>query len=85
MCGELKYTVQLGFCRKSWIEAGRTEEVHFGSIIWDEAVPEMQGEVGVADTEAGNEVILVGLDCAFCRVGAMKVWGNELEPYAGIP
>ena len=50
----------------------------------DEAVPEMQGEVGVAATEAGDEVILVGLDGAFCGVGAMKVWGNELEPYAGI-
>ena len=51
----------------------------------DEVVPEMQGEVGVADTEAGNEVILVGLDCAFYVVGASKVWGNVLEPYAGIP
>ena len=50
----------------------------------DEAVPDMQGEVGVAVTEAGDEVILVGLDGAFCGVGAMKVWGNELEPYAGI-
>ena len=29
-----------------------------------EAVPEMHGEVGVAATEAGYEVILVGLDCA---------------------
>ena len=44
----------------------------------------MQGEVGVADTEDGDEVILVSLDCAFCGVGVMKVWGNELEPYAGI-
>ena len=44
----------------------------------------MQGEVGVAATEAGDEVLLVGLDCAFYGVGAMKVWGNELEPYAGI-
>ena len=50
----------------------------------DEAVPEMQGEVRVADTEAGDEVILVGFDCAFFCVGAMKVWGDELEPYAGI-
>ena len=46
--------------------------------MWDEAVPEMQGGVGVAATEAGDEVILVSLDCAFCGVGAMKVWGNEL-------
>ena len=50
----------------------------------DEAVPEMQGEVRVADTEAGNKVILVSLDCAFCSVGVMKVWGNELELDAGI-
>ena len=35
----------------------------------DEAVPDMQGEVGVAATEAGDEVILVGLDGAFYGVG----------------
>ena len=50
----------------------------------DEAIPEMQGEVGVAATEAGDEVILVGLDGAFCGVGLMKVWRNEFELYAGI-
>ena len=44
----------------------------------------MQGEVGFAATEAGNEVILVSLDCAFCGVGAVEVWGNKLEPYAGV-
>ena len=44
----------------------------------------MQGEVGVAATEAGDEVILIGLDGAFCGVGVMKVWGYKLEPYAGI-
>ena len=50
----------------------------------DEAVPEMQGEVGVATTEAGDEVILVFLDGAFVGVGAMKVRRNELELDAGI-
>ena len=44
----------------------------------------MQWKVGVAATKARNEVILVGLDFAFCGVGAIKVWGNKLEPYAGI-
>ena len=50
----------------------------------DEAVPEIQGEVGVATTEAGDEVILVGLDGPFGCVGAMKVRRNELELDAGI-
>ena len=50
----------------------------------DQAVPYMHGGVGVAANEAGNEVILVGFDRAFCGVGAMKVWGDELGPYAGI-
>ena len=44
----------------------------------------MQGVVGVAATEAGDEVILVGLDGALCSVGAMKVWRNKLELEAGI-
>ena len=38
----------------------------------------MQGEVGFAATEASDEVILVSLDCAFCGVGAVKVWGHKL-------
>ena len=50
----------------------------------DEAVPEMQVEFGVVATEAVDEVILVGLDGTLCNVGVMKVWGNELEPYAEI-
>ena len=45
----------------------------------DEVAPYMQVEVGVATTEAGDEVILVGLDGAFGGVGAMKVRKNELE------
>ena len=50
----------------------------------DEAVSEIQGGVGVATTEAGGEVILVGLDGTFGGVGAMKVRRNELELDAGI-
>ena len=52
--------------------------------MWDEAVPEMQGEGGVAASQAGNEVILVSLDCTFCGVGMLKVWGNELELDTGF-
>ena len=74
----------MGFRGKYWIEAGGTEEVEFDGIMGDEAVPEMQGEVWVAATEDGDEVILVGLDETLCGVGAMRVWRNELELYAGI-
>ena len=81
---EVKRTVQLGFRQKSWIEAGRTEEVECEGSMGDEAVPDMQGEVGVEAAQAGDEVILVGLDCTFYGVGAMEVWGNELEPCTGI-
>ena len=38
----------------------------------------MHGEVGVTATEAGYEVILVGLDGAFCGVGVMKVCGEQV-------
>ena len=50
----------------------------------DEAVADMQGGVGVADTESGDEVILVCLYGVFCSVGVMKVWRNKLELYSGI-
>ena len=58
---------------------GREEEVECQGGMWDEAVPDMQGEVWVAAAQDGDEVILVSLDCTSCGVGAMKVWGNELE------
>ena len=52
--------------------------------MWDEAFPEIKGGFGVAAAQAGNEVILVILDCTFCGVGVMKVWGNELELDTGL-
>ena len=68
----------MGFCRQSWVETGRAEEVECQGGIWDEAVPEMQRGVWIAAAQAGNEVILVSLDCSFCGIGAMQVWGHEL-------
>ena len=47
--------------------------------MWDEAVPEMKREVWVAADQAFNELILVSLDCLFCGVGVMQVWGHELK------
>ena len=66
----------MGFCRKSWIEAGGTEKVDCQGSLRDEAVPEIQGEVGVAATEAGHEVILVGLD-GWCNAGVEERVGNR--------
>ena len=75
---EVKITVQLGFHQQSWIETGRVEEVECQSGMSDEAVLENLGEVWVTAAQAGDEEILVNLDCTFCGVDAMKVWGNEL-------
>ena len=47
--------------------------------MWYEAVPEMQREVWIAAAQAGDEVILVSLDCSFGGIGTMKVWGHELK------
>ena len=52
--------------------------------MWDETVPEMQGEVGIAAAQAGDKVILVSLGYTFCGVVAVKVWGNELELDTGF-
>ena len=45
--------------------------------MWDDAVLEVQGEVGVTAAQDGDEVILVCLDCTFCGVGTRKVWGTS--------
>ena len=52
--------------------------------MWYETVPDMQREVWVAAAQARDEVIFVRLDCSFCGVGAMKVWGHELELDTGL-
>ena len=63
---------------------GGTEKVERQGSMRDEAVPKMQGGVGVAAAEARDEVAFVGLDGAFGGVGAMQVRSNELEIDAGI-
>ena len=74
----------MGFRRKSWIDVGGIDKVERQSSMRNEAFPDMQGEFRVATAEAGNEVILVGLDGAFGGVCAMQVQRNELEIDAGI-
>ena len=44
----------------------------------------MQREVWVATAQESDEVILVSLDCSLCGVGAMKVWGYDLELDNGL-
>ena len=63
---------------------GVTEKVERQSSMRNEVVPEMQGEVRVATADAGNKVILVGLDGAFVGVCEMQVRRNELVIDAGI-
>ena len=63
---------------------GGTEKVDRQSSMRNEIVPEMQGEVRVATTEAGNKVILVGLDGVFGVVCAIQVQRNEWEIDIGI-
>ena len=84
VCGEIKSTVQLGFCSLSWVETGRADEVECQGGMCDEAVPEMKREVWVAAAQAGDEVILVSFDCSFCGVGTMQVWGHELKLDTGL-
>ena len=74
----------MGFRKKLWIDTGGTEKVELQSSMRNEAVPEMQWEVWVATAEAGDEVILLRLDGAFCGVCAMEVQRNEFEIDAGI-
>ena len=39
----------------------------------EEAAPEMQGEIGVAPTEACEEVALTGVNGLLCLIGAVVV------------
>ena len=59
------------------VDTGRAEEVECQVGMWDDEVPEMEGEVWVTDAQVGDKMILVGLDCTFCGVDVMKVWGTS--------
>ena len=51
----------------------------------EEAAPEMQGEIGVAPTEACEEVALTGVNGLLCLIGAVVVGRAYLEFYAVSP
>ena len=74
----------MGFRRKSWIDAGGTDKVERQSSMRNKAVPDMQGGFRVTTAEAGNKVILVGLDGAFSGVCVVQVRRNGLQIDAGI-
>ena len=52
--------------------------------MWDDSIPEVQRTGGVAAAEAGDQVVFVGGDGAFCRIVAVEVQRNDLEGNTGI-
>ena len=61
------------------IETGRAEQVEADERLWEEAVPEMKGEVAVGRAEAGDEMVLEGADGPLGGVPTVKVGRGELE------
>ena len=55
------------------IDSGTMEEVERNQSVWNEAVPQVQRELGMCGTQSGDEVIREILDCVFCGVASMTM------------
>jgi hypothetical protein len=76
---EVVVAMHLGPGRQLWVEAGATHEVESEDGLWEQAVPQVEREVGVGAAQASNEVVLEGANGAFGRIGAVKTRRDELE------
>ena len=64
---------------KTWVCAGRSEQVKSEYCLGDETVPFLGGGVRVARDESSVKVILECANCTFGGVAAMCIWGGKLE------
>jgi len=70
--------VELGLGGETGVDAGAAEEVEGDERLGKEAVPQVEGEVGVSGTEAGDEMIFERADGAFGGIAAVEVRGDQL-------
>jgi hypothetical protein len=61
------------------VDARATEKVEGKNSLWEEAIPEVEGEIRVSAAEAGNEVVFKGTNGALGSVCAMHAGRDELK------
>ena len=64
-----------------WKAVGWSQKIEGRGRLVDEAIPEVEGEVGVDARETGNEVVFSRADRLLSRVGSVFVRRDELEVY----
>ena len=64
-------------CRQTWIHSKLAQEVESFGGLFDEKTPEMDGDVLVATTKDGKEVVLEGVDGLLYFVVAVNIWWHE--------
>ena len=47
--------------------------------VWEKAVPEIRGEIGVAGREGGNNMVFSGAEVALSHICAVIFGGNKLN------
>ena len=70
--------IELGPSRQFGIEPRGAEQIESENCLRKQQAPMVERKVGVTATEAGNEVVLEGLNGAFCGIPAVDVGRSEL-------
>jgi hypothetical protein len=80
----IKGSVELGFYRESWVDAGCAHEVQCLCALVDETAPQVHWEVGVQTGKSSHKMIFPNSDYSFGGVLAMIVRGDKLEVNVGF-
>ena len=77
---EIIQAVDLGPGGEVGVDSACSEQVESQVGLGDKVVPETEWKVGVTGAEAGDEVVLVGLNGTLCNVGSMHArWGSLVD------
>ena len=68
---EIKSSVELRFRRQTRIDGRWAEKVQGEEGLWEEAIPQVKGKVGIGACKGGDEVVLEGANGFLCRVVAV--------------
>jgi hypothetical protein len=76
----IRETVELGVGQELWIKVGALKKIDGDESLWKKAVPEVNGEVFVGTSEAGDGMIICErANGALGGIATMEVGRYELE------
>ena len=74
----IEVAIALGVGGELGIDARTTQQVECRLRLWEEFIPQVEGEMLVHTAEASNKVVFERANCTFSGVAPMDTWRHEL-------